>query len=156
MTDKRIRVLLAKPGLDGQDRGPKVIARALRDPRMEVDLKHFRFLDVVPVDVGTPHFSRSSKNDDRLRQFYRWARSVFAKTSSFTTDHQPRTEKESRTDFRPVRTKWKTCPPHHVHLRELPGPGRLETCPTEDARVQRISALNIAAITSSGIRLRKR
>jgi len=34
--EKRIRVLLAKPGLDGHDRGAKVIARALRDAGMEV------------------------------------------------------------------------------------------------------------------------
>lgn len=33
---KRIRVLVAKPGLDGHDRGAKVIARALRDAGMEV------------------------------------------------------------------------------------------------------------------------
>lgn len=37
MTDQRtIRVLIAKPGLDGHDRGAKVIARALRDAGMEV------------------------------------------------------------------------------------------------------------------------
>lgn len=36
MADKRIRVLVAKPGLDGHDRGAKVIARALRDAGMEV------------------------------------------------------------------------------------------------------------------------
>jgi methylmalonyl-CoA mutase, C-terminal domain len=35
-TDTRIRVLVAKPGLDGHDRGAKVIARALRDAGMEV------------------------------------------------------------------------------------------------------------------------
>jgi methylmalonyl-CoA mutase, C-terminal domain len=35
-TEKRIRVLIAKPGLDGHDRGAKVIARALRDAGMEV------------------------------------------------------------------------------------------------------------------------
>src|SRR3984957_11357552 len=35
-TDSRIRVLVAKPGLDGHDRGAKVIARALRDAGMEV------------------------------------------------------------------------------------------------------------------------
>lgn len=34
--DKQIRVLVAKPGLDGHDRGAKVIARALRDAGMEV------------------------------------------------------------------------------------------------------------------------
>jgi len=33
---KRIRVLVAKPGLDGHDRGAKVVARALRDAGMEV------------------------------------------------------------------------------------------------------------------------
>jgi len=36
MTKKKIRVLVAKPGLDGHDRGAKVIARALRDAGMEV------------------------------------------------------------------------------------------------------------------------
>jgi methylmalonyl-CoA mutase, C-terminal domain len=34
--ERRIRVLVAKPGLDGHDRGAKVIARALRDAGMEV------------------------------------------------------------------------------------------------------------------------
>lgn len=34
--EKKIRVLIAKPGLDGHDRGAKVIARALRDAGMEV------------------------------------------------------------------------------------------------------------------------
>ncbi|MBS3995660.1 MAG: cobalamin B12-binding domain-containing protein, partial [Alkaliphilus sp.] len=34
--DRPIRVLVAKPGLDGHDRGAKVIARALRDAGMEV------------------------------------------------------------------------------------------------------------------------
>jgi methylmalonyl-CoA mutase C-terminal domain/subunit len=36
MAEKKIRVLIAKPGLDGHDRGAKVIARALRDAGMEV------------------------------------------------------------------------------------------------------------------------
>ncbi len=36
MTDRKIRVLVAKPGLDGHDRGAKVVARALRDAGMEV------------------------------------------------------------------------------------------------------------------------
>ena len=36
LSDKKIRVLVAKPGLDGHDRGAKVVARALRDAGMEV------------------------------------------------------------------------------------------------------------------------
>jgi methylmalonyl-CoA mutase C-terminal domain/subunit len=36
MSDRKIRVLIAKPGLDGHDRGAKIIARALRDAGMEV------------------------------------------------------------------------------------------------------------------------
>ena len=37
MTDrKKLRILVAKPGLDGHDRGAKIIARALRDAGMEV------------------------------------------------------------------------------------------------------------------------
>ena len=36
MEGKKIRILIAKPGLDGHDRGAKVVARALRDAGMEV------------------------------------------------------------------------------------------------------------------------
>lgn len=36
MSEKKIRVLVAKPGLDGHDRGAKIIAQALRDAGMEV------------------------------------------------------------------------------------------------------------------------
>ncbi len=36
MPEKKIRVLIAKPGLDGHDRGAKVVARVLRDAGMEV------------------------------------------------------------------------------------------------------------------------
>ncbi|MFM8315633.1 MAG: cobalamin B12-binding domain-containing protein [Deltaproteobacteria bacterium] len=36
VTEKRIRILVAKPGLDGHDRGAKVLAAALRDSGMEV------------------------------------------------------------------------------------------------------------------------
>jgi len=36
MSDAKLRVLVAKPGLDGHDRGAKVVARALRDAGMEV------------------------------------------------------------------------------------------------------------------------
>ena len=36
MSEEKIRVIVAKPGLDGHDRGAKVVARALRDAGMEV------------------------------------------------------------------------------------------------------------------------
>lgn len=36
MKNQRIRILIAKPGLDGHDRGAKIVARALRDAGMEV------------------------------------------------------------------------------------------------------------------------
>ena len=36
MTQRRLRVVIAKPGLDGHDRGAKIVARALRDAGMEV------------------------------------------------------------------------------------------------------------------------
>ena len=36
--ERKIRVVVAKPGLDGHDRGAKIIARALRDAGMEVIL----------------------------------------------------------------------------------------------------------------------
>src|SRR5262245_53561168 len=36
MTDRKVRVVVAKPGLDGHDRGAKIVARALRDAGIEV------------------------------------------------------------------------------------------------------------------------
>jgi methylmalonyl-CoA mutase C-terminal domain/subunit len=36
MTDRKLRILLAKPGLDGHDRGAKIVALALRDAGLEV------------------------------------------------------------------------------------------------------------------------
>jgi methylmalonyl-CoA mutase C-terminal domain/subunit len=36
VADRKLRILVAKPGLDGHDRGAKIIARALRDAGMEV------------------------------------------------------------------------------------------------------------------------
>ena len=36
MNNKKIRVIMAKPGLDGHDRGTKILARAFRDSGMEV------------------------------------------------------------------------------------------------------------------------
>ena len=36
MADRKVRILVAKPGLDGHDRGAKVVARALRDAGFEV------------------------------------------------------------------------------------------------------------------------
>ena len=36
MADRTLRILVAKPGLDGHDRGAKIIARAIRDAGMEV------------------------------------------------------------------------------------------------------------------------
>ena len=36
MNERKVRVIVAKPGLDGHDRGAKIVARALRDARFEV------------------------------------------------------------------------------------------------------------------------
>ena len=36
MSERRLRILIAKPGLDGHDRGAKIIARALRDGGIEI------------------------------------------------------------------------------------------------------------------------
>lgn len=43
MPKRKIRVLIAKPGLDGHDRGAKIIVRALRDAGMEVIYTGLRF-----------------------------------------------------------------------------------------------------------------
>ncbi len=51
MADTRpIRVLVAKPGLDGHDRGAKIIARALRDAGMEVIYTGIRQTPEMIVD----------------------------------------------------------------------------------------------------------
>lgn len=50
--DKKIRVLLAKPGLDGHDRGIKVIAAALRDAGMEVIYTGLRQTPTMIVDAA--------------------------------------------------------------------------------------------------------
>ena len=50
--DKRIRVLMAKPGLDGHDRGVKVIIHALRDAGMEVIYSGLRQTDAQIVAVA--------------------------------------------------------------------------------------------------------
>ena len=46
---RRIRVLIAKPGLDGHDRGAKVVARAFRDAGMEVI---YSGLHTTPQEIG--------------------------------------------------------------------------------------------------------
>jgi methylmalonyl-CoA mutase C-terminal domain/subunit len=43
MEERKIRVLMAKPGLDGHDRGVKVVSRALRDSGMEVVYTGLRY-----------------------------------------------------------------------------------------------------------------
>ena len=52
MTDQKIRVLLAKPGLDGHDRGIKVIAAAFRDAGMEVIYTGLRQTPPMIVDAA--------------------------------------------------------------------------------------------------------
>ncbi len=50
--DRPIRVLIAKPGLDGHDRGAKVIARALRDAGMEVIYTGLRQTSAMIVNAA--------------------------------------------------------------------------------------------------------
>lgn len=52
MDAKKIRVLVAKPGLDGHDRGAKVVARALRDAGMEVIYTGLRQTPEMIVDAA--------------------------------------------------------------------------------------------------------
>lgn len=51
-SEPKIRVLVAKPGLDGHDRGAKVIARALRDAGMEVIYTGLRQTPEMIVDAA--------------------------------------------------------------------------------------------------------
>jgi methylmalonyl-CoA mutase C-terminal domain/subunit len=52
LSRKKIRVLVAKPGLDGHDRGAKVVARALRDAGMEVIYTGIRQTPEMIVEVA--------------------------------------------------------------------------------------------------------
>ena len=52
MTDRRIRVLIGKAGLDGHDRGAKVVAAALRDAGMEVIYTGLRKTPEVIVEAA--------------------------------------------------------------------------------------------------------
>jgi len=52
MAEQKIRVLVAKPGLDGHDRGAKIIARALRDAGMEVIYTGLRQTPEMIVEAG--------------------------------------------------------------------------------------------------------
>ena len=82
MTSRRIRVLIAKPGLDGHDRGAKVVARGLRDAGMEVVYLGLRLtpeeiaeaaiqedVDVVGLScLSGAHMSLFPKTADILRE----------------------------------------------------------------------------------------
>ena len=82
ITDAKIRVLLAKPGLDGHDRGIKVVARGLRDAGMEVIYLGLRLapeqiaeaaiqedVDVVGLDcLSGAHMSLFSKTVASIRE----------------------------------------------------------------------------------------
>src|SRR5438874_3705545 len=59
MSERKIRVLIAKPGLDGHDRGAKIIARALRDAGME-DRKSTR-LNSSHVEISYAVFCLKKK-----------------------------------------------------------------------------------------------
>jgi methylmalonyl-CoA mutase C-terminal domain/subunit len=52
MSQEKVRVLVAKPGLDGHDRGAKVVARALRDAGMEVVYTGIRQTPEMIVEVA--------------------------------------------------------------------------------------------------------
>ena len=68
--DLPIRVLVAKPGLDGHDRGAKVIARALRDAGMEVvytGLRQTPEMIVIEVMKESGFSSKSNFNKEFFR-----------------------------------------------------------------------------------------
>ena len=62
MAQGRIRVVVAKPGLDGHDRGAKVVARALRDAGMEVIYTglHQTPEQIVAASTATPPATRGT------------------------------------------------------------------------------------------------
>lgn len=82
MRNKKIRVLIAKPGLDGHDRGAKVVAQGLRDAGMEVIYLGLRLtpeqiaeaviqedVDVVGIDcLSGAHMALFPKTVELIRQ----------------------------------------------------------------------------------------
>jgi hypothetical protein len=60
--NKRLRILIAKPGLDGHDRGAKVIARALRDAGMEVIYAGLRQTPEMIVEAARRHHPRRRRS----------------------------------------------------------------------------------------------
>ncbi len=79
MADRVIRVLVAKPGLDGHDRGAKIIARALRDAGMEVIYTGIRHTPEMIVEA-TP-LGRIG----RPEEIANLARFLLSEQSSFMT-----------------------------------------------------------------------
>ena len=59
------RVLIAKPGLDGHDRGAKVVARALRDAGMEIIYTGLRQTPEMIVEDALPGRAAATKTDDK-------------------------------------------------------------------------------------------
>ena len=68
MTDRKIRVLLAKPGLDGHDRGIKVVARGLRDAGMEVIYLGLRLTPAGGLTKSLRRFTSSAPQ--KIAQIY--------------------------------------------------------------------------------------
>lgn len=82
MSERKIRILVAKPGLDGHDRGAKVVARALRDagfeviytgirqtPQMIVEAALQEDVDVVGLSIlSGAHMALAPKVMDALRE----------------------------------------------------------------------------------------
>ena len=63
----RIRVLVAKPGLDGHDRGAKVVARALRDAGMEVIYTGIRQTPQMIVEAASQEGRGRNRPQHTLR-----------------------------------------------------------------------------------------
>ena len=52
MSDRKLRILVAKPGLDGHDRGAKVVARALADAGYEAESAELSMEPTTKVEIG--------------------------------------------------------------------------------------------------------
>ena len=69
MPEQKIRVLVAKPGLDGHDRGAKVVARALRDAGMEVIYTGLRQTPEMVVNTALQEFIQRRQIEDIIELF---------------------------------------------------------------------------------------
>ena len=133
---RKIRVVIAKPGLDGHDRGAKVIARALRDAGMEVIYTGLRQTpeqivsaalqedaDVIGFSIlSGAHNHICPRVMELLAQHQGWTTSSSSSAASFRIVDIPQAQGDR--NFRHLSARDADAGDHRLHRRARPAPGR--------------------------------